>query len=330
MAESNGAPALLASIFSGGAEQTPASSTKTETPTEEKATAPETKVDDASSPESTEGEPESTEEKETPEGKEGETKDEESEVDESLLSDEEKAAKKREADEKAAADAKEKVDKEAKEKSEAEDATFKKRFEDTAKWARDVNAQNAQLRELAANQQRQLDVLQKKVDGTWTEEDEAASKSSDTPDAVASRATLAGKAIASNAAAIREFGPEKVTAVLGEFHTLFEGNEIVKQVVSSADSPVHTAMQMVERYHFEQAYGTTPADWVKNIGQETEKKLRPVITKEIMEKIKAGKSTKDGSPSSLASAKGGKGEEGKLKEETLAPLEDIFNSNKRT
>ena len=237
-----------------------------------------------------------------------------------------KEAKDEAANKKAAEEAKGAT--EAKAKADADKAKedpYQKRFEDTHRWANELNQQNSQLRQIAQNQQEQMAVLQKKVEGTWTDEDEASLTRGDDTETVATRAVIAGKAIASRSSANRDFGQEVVNANLVEFHQLFNGNAGIQQVIRDADSPVHEVMHIMERYRFEKQYGPSPKEWKENIAKETRAALEKELRKSIFEEIRAGKHKALEAPESLAETTGDRGSPNK-KHEGVDSLESIFKS----
>jgi len=224
-------------------------------------------------------------------------------------------------DEKTKADAKKAADDKA-----AADLPFKQRLEETQKWAQGINQENTQLRQIAEDQKQRLDVLQKKVDGTWTEQDEAASQQGHRPEDIASYAKLQGKAIASHAAATRELGAETVNAALAEYYQLFDKNPAMRQALNQSDSPVHEAMAIIDRYHFEQEHGATPKEWIASITKKVSADLEKSLRKSILEEIRAGKSKRENTPESLANTGGGdQGENSKLREEAATSLQKIFD-----
>jgi len=301
----------LDSIFSGGAEQSPAPSTAAEKETpiveEKPAATPEEK---SSSPSKASDESEKVAEP--------------SEDEKAAKAAEEKVATDKVAAEKAEADKAKPKEPVVTDEQKKDQEAFKKRFEDTAKWAQDVNQQNTQLRQIAQQQARQLEVLQKKVDGTWTDDDEASENAPYKPEAVAAHGVLIGKIAASRESAVREHGEAKVTTTLNEFHQLFNDNDAVQMAVRNSNSPIHEALSIMERYHFQEKFGVTPGEWEKNITAAAEKNLRATLRKEILEEIRVGKGKKADTPTTLSNMGGEKGGD-ESKEERMPSLDDIFS-----
>jgi hypothetical protein len=219
--------------------------------------------------------------------------------------------------------AEEKAKSEAEAKAKADADPYQKRFEDTHKWANELNQQNSQLRQIAQKQEEQLAILQKKVDGTWTDEDEAKLTQGEDTETVATRAVIAGKAIASRSAANRDYGQDVVNTTLTEFHQLFRGNSAIQQVLRDSDSPVHAVMEIMDRYRFEKQYGASPAQWKENIAKETKASLEKDLRKSIFEEIRAGKKKATETPESLAETHGDRGSPSN-KNEGVDSLESIF------
>lgn len=76
-------------------------------------------------------------------------------------------------------------------------------------------------------------------------------------------------------------------------------------MVLSAKAPVHKALEVLDRYRFEQEFGSSP----KAIKASMEKHFRASLEKEIREKVVAeireGKKQKDGEVLGLSDGKGG-------------------------
>lgn len=209
------------------------------------------------------------------------------------------------------------------------------RLEETRNWGRQLNQQNQDMRKIIESQAQQLQVIQKKLDGTWTDEDEAALHKGESQEDVATRAVVAGKALASRAAALREFTAEhggdvaKASAALGqalsEYDALFGQNPMMLQIISNDESPVHAMLHMVERHKFETKYGSTPKHWVENITKEARATLEKEIRKQVLADIRTGKQKAADAPETLANTgSGDHGDSGKLKEEKPEPLKSLF------
>lgn len=262
-------------------------------------------------------------------------------ISESSPDDDEKGDEKKEAAEKQSSESKKDSKKEPESKSDTEqkeekssddkqpdkwdvdDNPFKKRWQDTHAAQNREHQENLQLRQAVAQMQRAQEILQKKVDGTYDPEvDEPKQPSYED---VATRAIDVGKTMASQQAAIEQHGEEKVNTVIGEFNQIFGQDKMVNQIVLQAKSPVHEAMRIMERYHFEQKYGSSPADWHKNIRAEVEKELRDSLRKELTEEI-MGKIDKKRSHPSFSSSRGsnGLGKGAKPKGSGPTPLKQVF------
>ncbi len=201
---------------------------------------------------------------------------------------------------------------------------YKKRFQDTsANWNR-VHQENLQLHSAVNQMQQEMSTLRKIADGTYDPEKDDPAKRI-TPEAVANNALSIGKTLASRNAAISQFGEETVNANLNEFNQLFENHADIQRLVINADAPVYEAFRILDRYKFEQKYGSTPADIEKNIRAAVEKELRESIRKEVAEEL-MGKIDKKKSHPSFASSRGSNGVDkgAKPKSTGPAPLKDIF------
>lgn len=231
----------------------------------------------------------------------------------------------KEPDKQKAAPSDEKKPEEKKEDKKPSDESFEKRWKDThTAWNRE-HQENIQLRNTLQQQAQDVEILKKKVAGTWTEADEQAN--SVTPESIATASLNVGKALASRNAAYRMRGQEKVDSELAEFHTLFEGNPIVQATVVGSESPVLQALDIMERYRFETKYGADPKSMYENIEKEVRGKVEKELRKSITEELLEGKKKKDGAPTGLSSSRGSSGLEGKSNDNVdkgPQPLEAIF------
>ena len=220
---------------------------------------------------------------------------------------------------------KEDTEKVEKDKWEAEDNPYLKRFRDTsANWNKEHQEKLA-VQNQVAQMQREMATLRKIADGTYDpEKDDPARQVS--PEDVATRALNVGKVLASKNAAISQFGSEKVNTDLAEFNSVFEGHEMINNLVLSAESPVHEAFRILDRFRFEKKYGSTPVEWHKSIRAEAEKELRASLTKEITEKLLGRAEKKDNTPHGLSSSRGSNGLSSgqNSKGKGHSALEDIF------
>lgn len=175
---------------------------------------------------------------------------------------------------------------------EEEKAVMEKRLKDTQAWANKTNQKAAEQERLLAEQAKAIEILNKKVEGTWTEADEAAEA---IRRAEAEKVTLAqqtvsarleGALYASKEAAATIYGPKLVDEFLESpvFHGMLE-DPIIKQIIAQSDAPIVKAMDLADRMAFDNHYGTKPADIYSKIFKEAEAKLRPQIEKEIKDSL---------------------------------------------
>lgn len=308
--ETKETPESLGSIFDSPATESPSSSAS-ESTAESKSDDSTEKSDDKSSSEETGA---ASDKKLLPEEKSDES------TDKSELPTEKEKPLVEKPDADPAKDAA--VKKAAEEKSTVD--PYEKRFTDTHNWATELNKQNSQLRQIAQQQQEQMAILEKKLAGTWTDEDESRLHEGQSTEDIATRAVMAGKAIASRAAANRDLGSDIVNAELTEFHQLFGKNSAIQQVLRDSDSPVHEVHAIMDRHRFNLKYGNTPKEWVDNISKETLAAKEKDLRKSIFEEIRAGKKKASEAPESLADVAGDRGERPTSKETAGDSLKSIF------
>jgi hypothetical protein len=212
-----------------------------------------------------------------------------------------------------------------KEKWETDENPFKKRFQDTAANWNKEHQENLQLRGAVQQMQQEMTVLRKMADGTYDPEKDDPSKQI-THEDVATKALHVGKVLASKNAAISQFGADEVNSRLGEFTQVFGQHELVNNLVLNAESPVHEAFRILDRYKFETKYGSTPADWHKSIRAEAEKELSDKLRKEITDELMGRVDKKNKTPRGLSSSRGsnglGSGQNSQGSGHT--PLKDLF------
>lgn len=218
-----------------------------------------------------------------------------------------------------------KDDKEAKDKWENDENPYFKRFRDTsANWQKEHQEKLAYQNQLA-QMQREMVTLRKIADGTYDpEKDDPARQVS--PEDVATRALNVGKVLASKNAAISQYGAEKVHADLAEFNSVFEGHEMINNLVLQAESPVHEAFRILNRYRFETKYGSAPEEWHKNIRAEAEKELSAKLRKEITDELMGKVDKKNNTPRGLSSSRGSSSSDSSQNSRGKGPtpLKDLF------
>jgi hypothetical protein len=177
---------------------------------------------------------------------------------------------------------------------------WEKRYWDTQRYATQVNQQNANFQRMLAEQQRQLEIVNKKLDGTYDPvKDEAPQV---TPDEIAERAESAGRIAASRSGAMQIYGADNVEKMLWTPDAPFreiENNPLIRARVLNAESPVMEAINCTKEHLFYKKWGYTPEAIEKNMRAELEKEIREKVTKEFQSKI----SGKDSIPTGIGDAR---------------------------
>ena len=157
---------------------------------------------------------------------------------------------------------------------------FKQRHKDASKWANQVHMQNLEL-------QKQMEIINKKLDGTYDAEAEA--KAQEIPPHIISQTSeMAGKIVASRQAAFEIYGKDNVENLLWADNAPFraiENDPMVQARVMSSMSPVLEAMKCVEEASFYSKWGKSPKDIEENIKKAYEKEIEDRVTKKILEKV---------------------------------------------
>ena len=214
---------------------------------------------------------------------------------------------------------------EAKKKWENEENPYFKRYKDTSTSWQKEHQEKLQLQSAVSQMQQEMVMLRKIADGTYDPEVDAPKPVPH--EVVAEKALNVGKVLASRNAAIAQYGPEDVESRLGEFSQLFEGNEMINNLVLNSDAPVYEAFRILDRYKFEAKYGSDPVSWHKNIRAEAEKELREKLKAEITEELMGRADKKNNTPRGLSSSRGSNGLKSgqNSKGNGPTPLTDLFS-----
>ena len=164
---------------------------------------------------------------------------------------------------------------------------YKKRHQDAAKWANNVHQQNLEL-------QRQLEIINKKLDGTYDPEQDAPPPID--PQAIAQESEFGGRIAASRESAFEiygkgniEEGKKIVEQTLWADNAPFrqiEQHPMVQMRIMGSSSPVLEAMKIVKEYAFYQKFGNTPELIEDNIKKAYEKEIEDRVTKKVLDKVK--------------------------------------------
>jgi hypothetical protein len=201
-------------------------------------------------------------------------------------------------------------------------AEYEARLKETRDWTTRVNSENAQLKRDLAEQNRTLVMINKKLDGEWTEEDERAIVPSQQPtsEQFEQNGHIRGKIDASREAAYDIYGKEEVEKTLfadtAPFREIME-DPIVKAKVLSSNAPVIEAMKIIKVKQFYDKWGYEPKDIEKNMRETIEKELRDKITQDVLKKMQG----KDKVTTGIRDVRSSDRTEGVI---THTPLKDIF------
>lgn len=166
---------------------------------------------------------------------------------------------------------------------EADDNPFKKRYRDTQTWANKLNQEKLQIQQQQTAMQKQLEILNKKLDGTYDETRDG--QTGPSPDEIANASVTVGKTVASRQAAYQALGQDKVDADLAEFHETFNANQLVQARVLQSDSPILEALQVLKEHKFITKYGRDPEVIISKLREEFLAAERPVIEKQLREEL---------------------------------------------
>lgn len=164
------------------------------------------------------------------------------------------------------------------------DNPWKKRYEDTAKWAQAQAAQRAALENLAKKQ----DVIEKKIDGTYDPEKDAI-RLVPTPE----DAEFQGRFNASLELAVEQHGEETVNQAIKDWTDKFGNNQIALLRVRGAPNPVLEGMKMLNEQSWANKWGgeKPSADSIEKAiradeAAKWEKNIESIVNKKIEERFK--------------------------------------------
>jgi len=208
----------------------------------------------------------------------------------------------------------------------AQETTFEKRWKDTVSWANQLKQENGQIAAAHRELLKQVETLKKQIaDPEYDPATDPANQGPSSED-IASQALIVGKTVASRNSANQTYGKEQVDNALTHFHGIFKDDALVQQKVQNSESPIHEAINQVERHYFEEKYGNTPQAMYAAIEKEVTDKQRASLRKEILEEIKTGKSKKSGVVEGLSSSRGSNGiDRAENAKNTDTPLTSIFS-----
>ncbi len=197
----------------------------------------------------------------------------------------------------------------------SDDNPYKKRFRDTSNWATNLNQKQK-------DQDREILILKKKVEGTYDEERDEPKQ---TPEDIQVEAENLGRAKASRQAAITRWGAEAVEKDLNKFNDIFSGDVHVLGSVASADQPVIEAIRTLRRYEFFEEYGEEPTEIVKKIGEKAVKGAGDTIRGEESKKLADRVKVADAEAKGLAGLAGKDAADRKTDEVKVKPLSEEFD-----
>lgn len=187
----------------------------------------------------------------------------------------------------------------------SDDNPYVKRYKDTHRdWNR-LNQEKLEAQRQAQEFQRQFEILNAKLDGTYDPEQYKAPPVD--PSRYHQIGTLEGKAEASLASAVREHGEETVMRTLEEYAQIFGQDRALQERVLMSPDPIRGAMDAVKHHKFFTTYGNDPESIRKKLAaelQETElPKWREAETKRLMGEL----NKREPEPKGIGGIQGGSG-----------------------
>lgn len=191
----------------------------------------------------------------------------------------------------------------------------------TRDWTTRVNNENAQMK-------RAIEILQKKVDGTYDPDTDDATVGQPSPEELEAQARYKGKVDASLANAVRQHGQEQVDQLLlapdSPWVTL-EQDPINDARVRHAESPADEAIQIIREVAFFTKYGRDPDAIVAKIREEFATETQAAADKAAEAKWQARAAKSSGQVTGVNNARGSS-DTGAAHDPGPAPTSEIFGA----
>ena len=200
-----------------------------------------------------------------------------------------------------------------------DDNPYKKRYNDTAKWANSVNQELAGIK-------KDISIANKKLDGTYDAEAEA-KENVPTPNQIAQTSEIRGKVAASAAMAEDKYGKEYVQKMIFADNAPFrqyDNDPYVQGRVLSSNAPVMEAIRIMKEREFFGKYGHEPEAIEAKIRETFEKELTDKITKQVTADLMKRIDEKGKQVTGLNNARGSEAQ--KDTKTVVKPLSNIFQN----
>ena len=203
----------------------------------------------------------------------------------------------------------------------SDDNPHKKRADEIAKREKAARDWATQINQRYVNQQRELEIINKKLDGTY---DPTVDEPKIDPQQVLTQARTQGAVQASISAVVDKLGEEKTRAELDRFNQLFDQNDMVQQRVLGSPAPMAEALKVLKEWDITQKYGSSDVDvLVEKIKAEAVAELREQIRKEEHQKILDGIAMKNKTPNGNREIRPASGD---VKAPGARPLSSFFHN----
>lgn len=160
---------------------------------------------------------------------------------------------------------------------------WEKQYKDTQKWSMQLSNENSALK-------RQLDVINKKLDGTYDPVLDAPKV--DTQEEATHKALTLGKVQTSVAMAAEIYKDKGGAAYIEKMiyapdapFRKFDNNPMIQSLVLNSDAPVLAAMKILEHGEFTTKWGNSPEKIEAAIRKKVEEELTEQLTKDVEAKI---------------------------------------------
>lgn len=164
---------------------------------------------------------------------------------------------------------------------------LQKRLKDTQTWGTTLRQQNVEMQKRLDGMTKQMDVLMKKIDGTYDAEKDAPAPLK--PDEIESKAAQKERIATSHYAALEMYGEDYVQKTVwaddAPFRK-FDGDPAVQARVMASKLPVLEAIRVVKEAATKQKYGSDPEAMRKAIAEEVRKELEKEITAKLTKEMR--------------------------------------------
>lgn len=205
---------------------------------------------------------------------------------------------------------------------ESADNPYRRQYVDTRNWATQQRQENIALK-------RQLDIINKKIDGTYDAATDEAAVQPPSSEQIQAHGELTGRVQASIVAAQLQYGEAEVDRLLfaegAPYRVLEENDPAIKARVLASPTPALEALRVLREREFTGKYGAEPEAIKKAIRAEVEAEFTTALDAKVETKLKERLKLAQDGVTSLGEARGSSGGTAEQKTPGHRSLSEIGN-----